>query len=653
MKRTRILVAATVLAVPLVATSSALADEGPAGGAPLDQVAIGGAAFALITLVLLGIGLAHRAGRITWLGRLAGFSERVSGLPGWSAVPGVVTGFALIVAVFGFYWDVATHISRGRDPGPFGTAAHYPILIGLYTIALGGAIALVLGAPAWLRSAVAFRVPARLRATLRTGPQWFVPVGGLLVFMCGAVALTGFPLDDVWHTLFGEDVTLWGPTHILMIGGASLGTLALWVLLVEGKLARDQHRDAPPEPLWLRLRMVAIAGAFLLGLSTLQAEFDFGVPQFQLVYQPILLAIAASVGLVAARLYLGRGGALGAVAFFLLVRGALALIIAGAFHQPVLHFPLYAPEAVLVELVVWRLGDRRPVLVGTIAGALIGTLGFAAEWGWSHVWMPLPWTTSMLGMALPLTFLAALAGGVIGGLIAAALIADRRPIVPRWPIGVLAAVALVFCIAFPLPMNAGSPVSAHVTLKTLTPAPRRQVQVTARLSPPDAARDAQWLTVTSWQGHTGRGLIVDPMRRIGLGLYTSTRPIPVYGNWKTLIRLARGRALDGAPIYLPRDTEIPAPAIPARASSTRALVRDHKILQRESHAGAAVVTIPAYLLLLLITCLWFAGITLGLRRLAAALAGERPARQPQPATAKRLAPPAIHLSFHSRGVGRR
>ena len=181
-----------------------------------------------------------------------------------------------------------------------------------------------------------------------------------------------------------------------------------------------------------------------------------------------------------ARLYLGRGGALGAVAFFLLVRGALTVIIAGPFHQPVLHFPLYAPEAVLVELVAWRLGDRRPVLVGTVAGALIGTVGFAAEWGWSHIWMPLPWTTSMLGMALPLTFLAAVAGGVIGGFIAGALIADRRPVVPRWPIGVVAAAALVFCIGFLLPMNAGSPVSAHLTLKTLTPGPRRQVQVTRR-----------------------------------------------------------------------------------------------------------------------------------------------------------------------------
>ena len=49
--------------------------------------------------------------------------------------------------------------------------------------------------------------------------------------------MIGFPLDDVWHRIFGQDVTLWGPTHVLMIGGASLAPIAAWLLLVEGRCA--------------------------------------------------------------------------------------------------------------------------------------------------------------------------------------------------------------------------------------------------------------------------------------------------------------------------------------------------------------------------------------------------------------------------------
>ena len=133
----------------------------------------------------------------------------------------------------------------------------------------------------------------------------------MLILICGVCALSGFPLDDVWHRIFGQDVTLWGPTHILMVGGASLATLGAWVLLVEGQ--RIKRRAGPPirhADLWFRLRTISIAGAFLIGMSTLQAEFDYGVPQFQLVYQPILIAFAAGVALVTARVKLGRGGAL-------------------------------------------------------------------------------------------------------------------------------------------------------------------------------------------------------------------------------------------------------------------------------------------------------------------------------------------------------
>src|SRR5207253_3019924 len=86
-----------------------------------------------------------------------------------------------------------------------------------------------LGNLADVRGADRRRVPTALRLT----DDWHAPLGGVMIFVVGAFALLGFPLDDVWHTLFGQDVTLWGPTHILMVGGASLSTLGMWVLLVE------------------------------------------------------------------------------------------------------------------------------------------------------------------------------------------------------------------------------------------------------------------------------------------------------------------------------------------------------------------------------------------------------------------------------------
>ena len=177
----------------------------------------------------------------------------------------------------------------------------------------------------------------------------------------------------MWHRLFGQDVTLWGPTHLMLIGGASLATLGAMALQSEaiGTLGRDPERDHP-RPLLL-LRRGLLAGSFLVALSTFQGEFDFSVPQFREVLHPVLIMLAAGIGLVTARIYLGRGGALLAVLGFVLIRGFITLMVGEVWGQTLPHFPLYIAEALLVEAAFARAGTRSPVATGAMAGALIGT----------------------------------------------------------------------------------------------------------------------------------------------------------------------------------------------------------------------------------------------------------------------------------------
>ena len=152
---------------------------------------------------------------------------------------------------------------------------------------------------------------------MRIARGWYAPVGGVLIAACGAFSLIAFPLDDFWHRIFGQDVTLWGPTHLMLIGGAGLSLVGQSVLLGEGMRARaDRPRTSDtaarrairPEHV-TAMRRVGLMGGLLIGLSTFQAEFDFGVPQYRLVFQPLLIALAAGGALVAARLWIGRGGA--------------------------------------------------------------------------------------------------------------------------------------------------------------------------------------------------------------------------------------------------------------------------------------------------------------------------------------------------------
>ena len=591
--------ASVALPVAIFLTAApASADTGTARGAPTADLLPAVIVALLGALVVAVISGGHRRGRIAVLGRMGGFAERVSGgIPGWASLPlGVVT-VSLVTAVFGFYWDVSWHIDRGRDPGPFSNPAHWFIIVGLAGLALAGVIAIVLGDE---------RVGS---AKVRLITGWEAPVGGVLLTLCGMIALAGFPLDDVWHRIFGQDVTLWGPTHIEMIGGASLATLAAWVLMIEGRRAMAV---APP-PL-VRRADVVIGGAFLLGLSTLQGEFDYGVPQFRQVFHPVLIMLAAGIGLVAARVRGGRGAALGAAIFFVVTRATLTILIGPVLGRSTLHFPLYLVEALVVEAVAVWFGTERQVSFAALAGLGIGTIGLAAEWAWSHVWMPLPWHRSLAQEGVPLAFAAAVSGSVIGGLIGRALAPPEHARQPT-PRGVGAAAwgGAVLLLAWCLPMTSSPGLRANVELVGVGD----HVRVSVQVPNPSAVAHADWFDITAWQGrrHGDGGLVISPLHQTGPGTYATRGTVPTGGTWKTMIRFHKGRELVTLPLYLPADPAIPAPAVTRPPAFTAAFVRDKTVLQREAIGGSVGMQRLAYTVLACLAAMWILSLAWGLRRL--------------------------------------
>jgi hypothetical protein len=607
----------------------------PARGAPTSDLIPAVIVAVIAAAVVIAGAVAYRRDRFPALAHLGDFSERVSGgMPSWVAIPHAVATVSLLTAVFGFYWDVSWHIDRGRDPGPLANPAHWFIIIGLAGIALAGIFSMVLGDDRVTGSGV------------RLTDDWTVPVGGLLLSICGLIALAGFPLDDVWHRIFGQDVTLWGPTHVQMIGGASLATLAMWVLHAEGQRAAEASGQ-PLDTRLVRLVDILLGGAFLIGLSTLQGEFDFGVPQFNQLFHPTLIMLAAGIGLVAVRVRAGKGSTLLSVAFFLAMRGVLALLIGPVFGRSLLHFPLYIVEALVVEAVALRVPAReRPLTLGLWAGIGIGTVGLAAEWLWTQVFMPLPWRASLLPWAVIWGFVAAVAGGVIGGLVGRALSSvetyERSFSVQRLPRAAAAALVLAVIGLLALPMTASShPYRADLTLDPPLGLPDGKVRVTARLFPADAAKDANWFNVTAWQGERkgDGGLVIADMKEISPGVYRSDQKVPVYGEWKALLRLHKGRSIEALPIYLPADPGIPAPMVAPFPNVTRNFQSDKSVLQREAVGGSNALQRLAYGVLGVLALVWVGSLAWGLRRLERA---EPPSagrdRGPAPTPAPRRQP---------------
>ena len=575
----------------------------PAGGAEIVQIVIATFAASIVTAALLFLGFGHRTGRTQILQRLSDHAEKASGLPGWVSFPSGVATVSLLTAVFGMYWDISLHIDNGRDAGPLANPAHYFILIGLFGIFSAGFFAMVL--PRERPSTVAVRL----------GRDWWAPLGGVLICACGAFSLIGFPLDDVWHRLFGQDVTLWGPTHLMLIGGAAMTLVGIAVLTVEGLRSNASAETPIKELLHTRMaRGVALTGGLMLGLSTFQAEFDFGVPQFQLIFQPILLMLAAGVGLVLARVYAGAGAALGAAVFFIAIRGILAVAVGPVLGQTTPHFPLYVAEALVVEAVALFVSTRQPLRFGLVAGIGIGTVGLAAEWAWSRLWMPLPWPESAFPEAAVLGFAAAIAGATIGAWIGSHLSAEPAERSPQLRLAaVCSAAVLAALVGYGLYTPTQQGVSARVSLQEVGGSDGREVQALVKLDPPDAAADAEWFDVTAWQGG---GLVVAPLKRTGPGLYRTTEPVPVHGSWKAIIRLHEDSSLTALPIYLPRDEAIPVGETPASAQFTRTFVDEHQLLQREAKGGPAFLVALAYTTVAAIALSLLALIAWALHRLA-------------------------------------
>src|SRR5690349_872982 len=122
----------------------AAAGDQPAGGAATKEIFIATVAAMIFTGGLVVLGQGHRNGKVGVLGWGANLSERISGMPGWVALPSFLATISLLTAVFGMYWDISLHIDVGRDEGPLANPAHYFILGGLFGIFAAGFVAMVL-----------------------------------------------------------------------------------------------------------------------------------------------------------------------------------------------------------------------------------------------------------------------------------------------------------------------------------------------------------------------------------------------------------------------------------------------------------------------------------------------------------------------------
>ena len=162
---------------------------------------------------------------------------------------------AHVVAGWGTQWDIQWHLRIGRDS--FWIAPHIITYSGVTLMVLAS-----FGVLAWTswQALGGVREPGLLRVAGITGTRgWH--------FAAWSIALTvlAAPIDDLWHRLFGLDVTLWSPPHLLGLAGGVLNAAAGWVI------AREIY------PVDGRARQVALVVASALVAAGLSVALQPGI----------------------------------------------------------------------------------------------------------------------------------------------------------------------------------------------------------------------------------------------------------------------------------------------------------------------------------------------------------------------------------------
>src|SRR5260370_32040632 len=170
-------------------------------------------------------------------------------------------GFTVLLVAtilyLGTSWYIQWHSFIGRD-----RTLIPPHIVMLSGVTLGGlaAMAAVLSETLWARRSTI----VTYKSTGFAGAFH----GSLGAYIAGFGALDaaiGFPLDSYWHALYGIDVAIWAPFHVMIIVGMALVALgAIYMLMSATHLAAQVNARGAT-----RAGYIAVVVAFAVTLCIL------------------------------------------------------------------------------------------------------------------------------------------------------------------------------------------------------------------------------------------------------------------------------------------------------------------------------------------------------------------------------------------------
>ncbi|NBX47987.1 MAG: hypothetical protein EBT22_12575, partial [Chloroflexi bacterium] len=107
--------------------------------------------------------------------------------------------------------------------------------------------------------------------------------------------------DDFWHRVYGLDVTIWSPPHLLLIGGVTLASFSAMVGIAQvvSRAAGGASWHAFSAGWTPATTALFFSGGLFMAVGGASlGEYDFDVARSSVAYHPPLLAALTAFGLV-------------------------------------------------------------------------------------------------------------------------------------------------------------------------------------------------------------------------------------------------------------------------------------------------------------------------------------------------------------------
>ena len=324
-------------------------------------------------------------------------------------------------AMWGVYFDTSWHRTLSRDS--FWSPPH--------TFIYGG------GLVVWLAAILAIVLTSRGRLTDLGGPVGrvgpLVLPFGFTVTAVGVFIVVGIsaPMDAWWHGVFGKDVLIWSPPHLVaVLGGATAAAGLLFAAAAQrgkGRLADARLWTIAPDARLWKIALLPPLVDLIFRVQWTLAHYTMTAATRTPDYYPFLVALGLPAVLVAGARAAGPWVAPAAAGLFLAATVLVDQALRAIEFERYTITPVVLVPALAIALVYAVSRRAASAVVGIVAGLAFTIVFVAMETLWMAWGVGQPWPTSAVIAGLPRTLVAGAVSGFIGWIAGGFLVAQGTP----------------------------------------------------------------------------------------------------------------------------------------------------------------------------------------------------------------------------------